>query len=102
MRSGEHKLAKDRWWARGQAQPGVNFINVLQADFMRADPESVKMTVKLSIFFAISGSLHVKAGHRTLMKLTPVPLVGRFVCQLMVLLSIASLGGVGFDCCSLC
>jgi len=51
LRFGEHKLAKDRWWAGGQAQPGVNFINVLQADLMRADPENVKMTVKLSIFF---------------------------------------------------
>ncbi len=52
--------------------PGVNFINVLRAAFTRADPESAKKTVKLSVFFALSGSVKsVKAAHRTLVKLTP-------------------------------
>jgi len=47
--------------------PGVNFINVLQAAFTSADPKSAKKTVKLSVFFALSGSARVKAGRRTLM-----------------------------------
>jgi hypothetical protein len=51
---------------------GVDFINVLQADFMCADPKSAKKTVKLSVFFALLGSVFTKATHRTLMKLTPV------------------------------
>ncbi len=50
----------------------MNFINVLRAAFMLVDPECVKMTVKLSIFFTILGSTSVKAAPRkTLMKLTP-------------------------------
>jgi hypothetical protein len=32
-------------------EPGLNFINVLQAAFEHADPKFVKVTVKLSIFF---------------------------------------------------
>jgi len=51
--------------------PGLNFISVLCTVFMRADPKSVKKTVKLSIFFTLSGSMSVKAVVRTLMKLTP-------------------------------
>jgi len=39
--------------------------------FTHADPKSVKKSVKLSVFFALSGSAHAKAAHRTLMKLTP-------------------------------
>jgi hypothetical protein len=37
---------------------------------MRTDPESAKKTVKLSVFFALLGSAHLKAAHRMLMKLT--------------------------------
>jgi len=51
-------------------QPEVNFIHV-RSDFIRADPESAKNTVKLSIFFALFGSVCVKAANRALMKLTP-------------------------------
>jgi len=47
---------------------GVNFINILQAAIMCADPESTKKTVKLSVFFALSGSGQAKAAHRTLIK----------------------------------
>jgi len=50
---------------------GVNFINVLRAAFTGADLKSVKKTVKLSVFFALSGSARSKAAHRSLMKLTP-------------------------------
>jgi len=35
---------------------GVNFINITQAAFTHADPESAKNTVKLSVLFALSGS----------------------------------------------
>jgi len=38
---------------------------------MRADPKSIKKTVMVSVFFALSGSVLEKAAHRTLMKLTP-------------------------------
>ncbi len=49
---------------------GVNFINILPAAFMHADPKSAKNTVKLSIFFALLGSAGAKAACRMLMKLT--------------------------------
>jgi hypothetical protein len=51
--------------------PGVNFINFLQAAFMHADPKSTKNTVKLPVFFALSGSVCAKAARRMLMKLPP-------------------------------
>ncbi len=37
---------------------------------MRVDPESVKKTVKLSIFFTLLGSTSIKAARKTLVKLT--------------------------------
>jgi len=49
---------------------GVNFTNVLQADFRRADPKSAKKTVKLSSFFVLLGSASIKAACRMLVKLT--------------------------------
>jgi len=52
-------------------KPGVNFINVLRAAFALADPESAKKTVKLSVFFALSGSALAKAAPKMLLKLTP-------------------------------
>ena len=48
----------------------VNFTNILQAVFTRADPKSAEKTVKLSSFFALLGSSRVEAAHRTLVKLT--------------------------------
>jgi len=51
--------------------PGVNFINVLQAPFMRLDPESAKNTDGLTVFFALLGSACEKAASRKVMKLTP-------------------------------
>jgi len=42
---------------------GVNFINVLRADFMRTDPKSTKMTVSMLVFFALLGSAGAKAAH---------------------------------------
>ena len=50
---------------------GLNFINVLRADFTHADPKSAKKTVKSSSFFALSGSASIKAARRMLVKLTP-------------------------------
>ncbi len=38
---------------------------------MRADPKSVKKTVKLLVFFALLGSDCAKAARKTLMNLTP-------------------------------
>jgi len=51
--------------------PGVNFLNILQADFKFLDPESAKKTVKLSVIFALLGSASAKTARRMLVKLTP-------------------------------
>jgi len=56
--------------------PGVNFINVLWVAFALADPKSVKKTDNFTVFFALLGSLCVKAVRRMLMKLT----TGFFSC----------------------
>ncbi len=40
--------------------------------FLQADPKSIKKTVKLSIFFTLSGSTSIKALRKALVKLTPV------------------------------
>jgi len=50
---------------------GVNFINILQAAFKHKDIESPKSTVKLSVFFALLGSVPARPAHKMLMKLTP-------------------------------
>ncbi len=44
---------------------GLNFINVLRAAFMPADPKSIS---RCSAFFMLSGSTSVKAERRMLMK----------------------------------
>ena len=56
---------------------GVNFTNILQADFTRADPKGAKKTVKLSSFFALSGSAGVKAAGKNIGEIYPrsVPMV---------------------------
>jgi len=51
--------------------PGINYINILPAAFMHENPEIANKTVKLSIFFALLGSVRAKAAHGMLMKLTP-------------------------------
>jgi len=56
----------------------VNFIKVLQAAFVSADPKSAKKTVKLSVYFAHLGSIFVKVAQRMLMKLTPGPKGGLY------------------------
>ncbi len=48
---------------------GVNLTNILQAAFTRADPESAKNTVKLSVFFALLESASTNAARKMLMKL---------------------------------
>jgi len=48
---------------------GVNFINALQAAFVRKDPKSAKRLTTYC-FFALLGSRFVKAACRTLIKLT--------------------------------
>ncbi len=53
------------------ARPGVNFITVLQAAFMHADPESIKIQSSCQYLFTLLGSVSVKAVLRKLMKLTP-------------------------------
>jgi hypothetical protein len=52
--------------------PGVNFINILQAAFTNADPESVTIQLNCQYLFALFRSERVKAALRILMKLTPV------------------------------
>ncbi len=50
---------------------GVNCINILCTAFALVDHEGVNNTVKLSVFFALLGSMSVKAVRRTLMKFSP-------------------------------
>ncbi len=50
---------------------GVNFTNILRAAFTCVDPKSAINTVKSSAFFALLGSLLVKAVRKMLVKLTP-------------------------------
>jgi len=45
---------------------GVNFINDLQAAFVHSDPKSAKETDNLTVFFALSRSVH-----GMFLKLTP-------------------------------
>jgi hypothetical protein len=63
-------------------QTGVNFVNVLRAAFACADPESAKKTDNLTSFFALKGSVCVKAAHRMLMKLTPGIRIGALGAQI--------------------
>ncbi len=48
---------------------GVNFIYILHTAFALVDPESVKNTVRSSVFFTLLGSTSVKAVHIMLVKL---------------------------------
>jgi len=50
----------------------VDITNILRAAFARADPNSAKNRVKLSVSFALLGSDLVKALCKMLVKLTPV------------------------------
>ncbi len=49
---------------------GFNFIILLCATSMCEDSESAKSTVKLSVFYVLSGFALVKGAHKMLMKLT--------------------------------
>ncbi len=51
--------------------PGVNFTNILHANFMWSDPKSAENTVKPSVFFALLGSAPEKALCKMLVKSTP-------------------------------
>ena len=57
--------------------PGVNFINVLRADFTLTDPKIAKRSSarrsqkRKKLLFALLGSASVKAARRMLVKLTP-------------------------------
>ena len=53
-----------------KSTPRGNFINVLHTAFALVDPETVKSTVKSSVFFTLLGSTSTKAVGRTLMKWT--------------------------------
>ena len=54
--------------------PGVNFTNVLRVAFTPADLKSAIKLHNMTVFFALLGSVGVKATRRTLVKLTPVVL----------------------------
>ena len=49
----------------------ANFTNILPAAFVRADPKSAIKLLNLTVFFALLGSVRVKAARRMLVKLTP-------------------------------
>jgi len=65
----KHKLLNENM---ATTEPGVNFTSFLRAAFTLRDPESAKK-IQLShqYLFLLSGSASIKAGHRTLMKLSP-------------------------------
>ena len=48
----------------------VNFTNILQAAFTHADPKSVIKLLNLTVFFALLGTVGIKATRRILVKLT--------------------------------
>jgi len=51
---------------------GVDFTNILPAVFMHAQiPKVLIDTDDLTVFFALLGSVGVKASHKMLVKLTP-------------------------------
>jgi len=50
---------------------GVDFINVLRAAFAHVDPKSGKRYWEFDWILTLTGYTHVKAVHRTLMKLRP-------------------------------
>ena len=50
---------------------GVNFTNILRAAFTRADPKSAIKLLILTVFFALLGSVRIKAARRMLVKLRP-------------------------------
>jgi hypothetical protein len=50
---------------------GVNFTNVLRTAFTRPDPKSAENTVYSFAFFALLGSVSVKAAPKSLVKLNP-------------------------------
>jgi hypothetical protein len=52
-----------------ESATGLNFINVIQTAFACADPECAKRLTMFLSFLALSGSAHVKAAYRMLMKL---------------------------------
>ncbi len=51
-----------------------DFTNILCAAYHRRQkiPKMQKKTDSLTLFFALMGSVHVKAAHKILVKLTPV------------------------------
>ena len=50
---------------------GVNFTNILQAAFMRADPKSAKKCSKIKQHFALLGSAGVKAARKHVDEIDP-------------------------------
>jgi hypothetical protein len=56
--------------ALGVTRSGVNFTNVIFAAFTREDPIAIKWMSTHQCFFALLGSVRVKAAHKMLVKLT--------------------------------
>ena len=54
---------------------GVNFTNILPAAFTAADPKSAIKLLNLTVFFALLGSVGVKAARRTFINWRPGYLV---------------------------
>jgi len=52
----ESALVKAAHKMLGKLTPGVNFINILQAAFVSTDPQSIKKTDNLTVFFTLLGS----------------------------------------------
>jgi len=50
----------------GWLKPGIIFINILRADFTRANPKSIKIQSNCQYLFALLGSVHVKVMRKML------------------------------------
>ena len=51
--------------------PGVDFTIILRAAFTQANPKSAKKTVRSSSFFALLGSVSLKAVHKHIDEIDP-------------------------------
>jgi len=64
---------------RKSLRSGVNFNNILRADFMCADPEGTKKTESFTVFFALLESACAKVAYKMFVKLTPRPRLLLFI-----------------------
>ncbi len=60
---------------------GVNFTNIFTLSFYARRSQKHKKTDDLTVFFTLLGPASIKAIHRTLMKLSPGPIISILLFQ---------------------